>query len=39
MLNPTLSSLSAPDSVSSKKRYQAEACVAKHTGDRTDPDL
>ena len=36
MLNPPLSSLSAPDSVSAKKRYQAEACVAKHTGDRTE---
>jgi len=36
MLNPTVSSLSAPDSVSAKKRYQAEACVAKHTGDRTE---
>ena len=36
MLNPPLSSLSAPESVSAKKRYQAEACVAKHTGDRTE---
>jgi len=36
MLNPTLSSRHAPDSVGAKKRYQAEACVAKHTGDRTE---
>ena len=36
MLNPTLTSLSAPDSVTAKKRYQAEACVAKHVGDRTE---
>ncbi|MBL8458182.1 protein phosphatase 2C domain-containing protein [Zoogloea sp.] len=36
MLNPNFSSLSDPDTTSAKKRYQAEACVAKHTGDRTE---
>ncbi len=36
MLNPTFSSLADPETTSAKKRYQAEACVAKHTGDRTE---
>ena len=36
MLNPSFSSLSDPETTSAKKRYQAEACVAKHTGDRTE---
>lgn len=36
MLNPTVTSLTAPDTTTPKKRYQAEACVAKHTGDRTE---
>lgn len=36
MLNPTFSPLSDPETTSAKKRYQAEACVAKHTGDRSE---
>ncbi|WP_079435883.1 PP2C family serine/threonine-protein phosphatase [Zoogloea sp. LCSB751] len=36
MLKPSPSSFSAPETTSAKKRYQAEACVAKHTGDRTE---
>jgi serine/threonine protein phosphatase PrpC len=36
MLNPTFSSLADPETTSAKKRYQAEACVAKHTGDRNE---
>ncbi|MBS0345008.1 MAG: serine/threonine-protein phosphatase [Proteobacteria bacterium] len=36
MLRPSPSSFAAPDTTSAKKRYQAEACVAKHTGDRTE---
>ncbi|MDD3354672.1 protein phosphatase 2C domain-containing protein [Zoogloea sp.] len=35
-MNPSLSSLTAPDTTTAKKRYQAEACVAKHVGDRSE---
>ena len=36
MLEQSLASIPAPDTVTAKKRYQAEACVAKHVGDRTE---